>query len=314
MGKRKLFCGIDGGGTTTSVVVCNARGEILGSIKADSINHYGAGIEKARENYAYIKEQLIKLLESEPDIIYIGNSALDGEANNELVKQLVGGIFDKKVVMHSDVYVALLGFTQGTPGALLISGTGSMACAIDNEGNYHTSGGWGQILGDEGSGYHLGLMGIRAALQYHDQMSSPTILLDYLKDFYKLDRLIDMIEIVYNPPIEKSRIAAFAVEVEKAALHNDEISIRLINDEIDWLFKLSQSILKKSGVKRLGLYGSMLVKSQLIGQQLISKYSGSEVEVSYPRFKPEIGALFGAFSGEKILIDEEIIANLSEYQ
>ncbi len=313
MSQKMHFCGIDGGGTTTSVVVCNERGEILDSINAGSINHYGVGIEKARENYTYIKNRLIALSGYEPDITYIGNSALDGKATDELVEQLVGDIFNKKVIMHSDVYIALLGFTQGAPGALLISGTGSMACAVDNEGNYHTSGGWGQILGDEGSGYHLGLMGIRAALQYHDQMSPPTVLLHRVKDFYKLNRMVDIIEAVYNPPIGKSQIAAFAVEVEKAALLHDEISMQLIDHEVEWLFRLSQSVLKKSRVKRLGLYGSMLVKSPIIGRQLISKYSGCDVEVSYPRFKPEIGALFGAFSSENQPVTEEIIDNLSKY-
>ncbi|MEA4917171.1 N-acetylglucosamine kinase [Proteiniphilum sp.] len=308
-----LFCGIDGGGTTTTAVVCDERGNILGSFQAGSINHYGVGLEKARENYAFIKEQLIALLGCEPDITYIGNSALDSEATDELVQQLVGGIFHKKTLMHSDVYVALLGFTQGSPGALLISGTGSMACAIDREGNYHTSGGWGQILGDEGSGYHLGLKGVQAALQFHDQMAPPTLLLERLIGFYHLSRVADLIEIVYSPSLEKGTIAAFAIEVEKAALQGDEVSIRLINDEVEWLFRLSESILKKSGVKRLGLYGSMLVKSHIIGPQLISRYSGHDVELLYPRFKPEIGALFGAFTNENISLDEKIIANLSLY-
>lgn len=308
-----FFCGIDGGGTTTSVVVCNEHGKILGSFKAGSINHYGLGIESARGNYTDIKEQLTTLLGSEPDITYIGNSALNGKATDELVMQLVGGIFNKKIIMHSDVYIALLGFTQGASGALLISGTGSMACAIDSEGNYHTSGGWGQILGDEGSGYHLGLTGIRAALQYHDRMSPPTILLDRLIDFYELGSLSDLIEIVYNPSLEKGKIAAFAVEVEKAALQGDEISALLIENEVEWLFRLSQSILKKSDVKRLGLYGSMLVKSPIIAPKLISRYVDLGVELSYPRFKPEIGALFGVFSSENLSLTKEIIANLSSY-
>ena len=308
-----LFCGIDAGGTTTSVVVCNERGEVLGSFKAGSINHYGIGIEKARENYTFIKAQLIGLLGYEPDITYIGNSALEGEATDEQVKQLVHGIFEKKVFMHSDVYIALLGFTQGASGALLISGTGSMACAIDKEGNYHTSGGWGQILGDEGSGYHLGLNGIQAALQFHDQMAPPTLLLERLMDFYKLNRSTDLIEIVYAPSLEKGIIASFAIEVEKAALQGDKVSIRLMDDEVEWLFRLSKSIINKSGVKNLGLYGSMLVKSQIIGPRLLSRYSGSDVKLSYPQFKPEIGALFGAFSCENILLNEEITANLSLY-
>lgn len=308
-----LFCGIDGGGTITTAIVCDERGNILVSIRAGTINHYGVGIEKARENYTLIKEQLFAFLGSEPDITYIGNSALDSKATDEQVQQLVHGIFEKKVIMHSDVYIALLGFTQGESGALLISGTGSMACAIDREGNWHTSGGWGQILGDEGSGYHLGLAGIQAAIHFHDQMAPPTILLERLLDFYNLDNLSHLIEIVYGSSPEKGNIAAFAIEVEKAARQGDEISTRLINDEVEWLFRLSESILKKSGVKRLGLYGSMLVKSPIIGPRLTARYAGTGVELSYPRFKPEIGALFGAFANENISLDEEIIANLSLY-
>ena len=308
-----FFCGIDGGGTTTTAVVCDECGKIQGSFKAGSINHYGVGLEKARENYVAIKEQLIRLLGSEPDITYIGNSALDGEATDEVVQQLVGGIFHKKILMHSDVYIALLGFTRGASGALLISGTGSMACAIDQEGNFHTSGGWGQILGDEGSGYHLGMAGIQAAIHFHDQMAPPTLLLERLLAFYRLNNLADLIEIVYGSSPEKGNIAAFAIEVEKAAQQGDEVSIRLIDDEVEWLIRLSESILKKSGVKCLGLYGSMLVKSPIIGPQLIARYSGSDVKLSYPRFKPEIGALFGAFTHENISLDKEIIANLSLY-
>jgi N-acetylglucosamine kinase-like BadF-type ATPase len=246
-------------------------------------------------------------------VIYIGNSALDAKANDELVAQLVGDIFSTKVIMHSDAYISLLGFTRGAPGALIISGTGSMTCAVDNDGNYHTSGGWGQILGDEGSGYHLGLMGIAAALRYHDRVSPPTVLIEKVKDFYALQHISEIIEMVYNRPVDKSIIASFAIEVEKAALEDDDVAIQLIDEEVAWLFKLSKSILRKSGVKRLGLYGSMLVKSKMIGQQLMSKYSGTDVEVTYPRFKPEIGALFDAFSKENIPITDEIIKNLSKY-
>ncbi len=308
-----FLCGIDGGGTTTSVVVCDEQGEVQFQFQAESINHYGIGLEKARENYSHIKDQLVKRLGRQPDMTYIGSSALDGEADAKTTHLLVGDIFTNKVIIHSDVYIALLGLTQGDSGALLISGTGSMACAVDDAGNYFTCGGWGQILGDEGSGYHLGLMGIQAALRAYDQIAPPTILTERLTAFYGLSKLTDLIELVYNPPIEKSRIAAFAIEVEHAALQEDKVALDLLNNEIDWLYRLSQAILQKSKVKLLGLYGSMLVKSPVIGQQLMAKFTGSDIKVLYPCFTPEIGALFGAFKIQNIPIDEKIIKNLSKY-
>ncbi len=138
---------IDGGGTTTKVVVCNLEGQMVHSFQTGTINHYGADIPKVRENFAAIAAKLLAKFACLPGTIFTGNSALDGHAEDALVQHLTNGVFQpSKVVFHSDVYIALLSFTKGNPGAVLISGTGSMACGIDAGGVYHTAGGWGQVL------------------------------------------------------------------------------------------------------------------------------------------------------------------------
>ena len=55
----ELLCGIDGGGTTTKVVVCNLEGQMVHSFQTGTINHYGAGIPKVRENFAAIAANLV---------------------------------------------------------------------------------------------------------------------------------------------------------------------------------------------------------------------------------------------------------------
>ena len=133
-----------------------------------------------------------------------------------------------RIVFHSDVYIALLSFTMGNPGAVLISGTGSMACGIDAGGVYHTAGGWGQVLGDEGSGYHMALEGIKATLHAYDGLSEPTKLSASVMKFFDLKKMSDIIDKIYNPPVEKSVIAAFAIEVETVADKGDTVALDIV--------------------------------------------------------------------------------------
>lgn len=310
-----LLCGIDGGGTITKVVVCNLEGQMVYSFQTGTINHYGAGIPQVKETFAAIAETLNAELACLPGTIFTGNSALDGLAEDTLVQQLTAGVFQSsKVVFHSDVYIALLSFTRGNPGAVLISGTGSMACGMDDQGVYHTAGGWGQVLGDEGSAYHMALEGIKAALLAHDGLSEPTLLTASVMKHFALERMSDLIDKIYNPPVEKSIIAAFAPEVETAADQGDKAALNIIESEAIWLYKLALSITRKCDTGNLGYFGSVLNKNERIRSRLESLLSEQSISLKVPVFKPEIGALIGAFRESDKAITEEVINNFSKYR
>jgi len=311
----ELLCGIDGGGSITKVVVCNLEGKILHSFQTETINHYGAGIGKVTETFAGISANLMSEFGCLPEIIFAGNSALDGRAEDSLVKELTNGVFrSSKVVFHSDVYIALMGFTMGNPGAVLISGTGSMACGIDENGVYHTAGGWGHVLGDEGSGYCIALEGIKAALRAHDGLIETTQLTTRLMRYFNLKTMAGLIDRIYNPAVEKSVIAGFAVEVAEAADKGDPLAKSILKDQADWLYKLALVITNKCKTKNLGYYGSVLTKNEMIRSELLAKLTGQAITLQAPQFKPEIGALISAFYelGNKLSVS--VINNLKEYK
>lgn len=311
----ELLCGIDGGGTTTKVVVCNLEGQMVHSFQTGTINHYGAGIPKVRENFAAIAAKFIEKFACLPGTIFTGNSALDGLADDVLVQELTKGVFlPSKVVFHSDVYIALLSFTMGDPGAVLISGTGSMACGIDAGGAYHTAGGWGQVLGDEGSAYHIALKGINAALHAYDGLSEPTKLTARVMKFFDLKKMSDIIDKIYNPPVEKSVIAAFAPEVERAAEEGDSAALHIMEIEAEWLCKLALAITNKCKTQNLGYFGSVLNHNQRIRSKLSALLAEQFISLQVPRFKPEIGALIGAFRESGNLVSDSVIDNLSKYR
>ena len=310
---NELLCGIDGGGTTTKVVVSNLEGQMLHSFQTGTINHYGAGIPKVKENFAAIAAELIALCGCLPLTIFIGNSALDGLAEDALVQQLTNRVFHpSKVVFHSDVYIALLSFTMGNPGAVLISGTGSMACGIDAEGIYHTAGGWGQVLGDEGSAYHMALEGIKAALRANDGVSEPTQLNGRVMKFFELKKLSDIIDKIYNPPVEKSVIAAFAPEVDIAADEGDAVALGIVESETEWLYKLSLAITGKCKTQNLGYYGSVLKHNDRIRSKLSALLAKHSISLQVPGFTPEIGALIGAFRESGNKLTDSVKSNFSK--
>ena len=77
----------------------------------------------------------------------------------------LSGLQAGKLIVENDAQATLLGVTGFKPGALLISGTGSIAFAHDGKGNIFRSGGWGHRAGDEGSGYWIGREAVAGCFQ-----------------------------------------------------------------------------------------------------------------------------------------------------
>jgi N-acetylglucosamine kinase-like BadF-type ATPase len=309
-----LVCGIDGGGTVTKVVVADVHGNIVDHFFAASINHYGVGIEKAKKCYSTIAKSLIEKLGCVPSVVFVGHSAFSTLVDKEKVNELTDGVFqDALVIFHADVYSALLAFTMGKAGAVVIAGTGSMACGIDEVGNYHTVGGWGQTLGDEGSGYFIGIEGMKAAIRAYEGLGEATTLTDKLRQYFKVEHLEDVIEKVYNPPIEKKDVSAFAKEVDAAALMGDAVAVKILEEAAHWLYVLAVSIAHKCNADNVGYYGSVIHNNSRISAILKGKLTSQNITLVKPDFPAEIGAMYGALQAKGIIITDEIMVNLSKY-
>lgn len=309
-----LVCGIDGGGSVTKVVIADLHGNIVNYFSVASINHYGVGIEKAKKCYSGIAATLNEKLGCLPSVIFVGHSAFSTLVDKEKVEELTDGVFQNAVVIfHADVYSALLAFTMGKAGAVLIAGTGSMACGIDANGTYHTVGGWGQTLGDEGSGYYLGIEGMKAAIHGFEGLAESTILTDKLIQYFKVEKLEEVIEKFYNPPIEKKEVAAFAVEVDAAAMMGDAVAIKILEDAAHWLYRLAIAIAHKCNTDNVGYYGSAINHNNTIRTILKQKLTAHNITLAKPIFTAEIGAVFGALQEKGITITDEMMVNLSKY-
>jgi glucosamine kinase len=158
--------GIDGGGTTTRALVADENGRIVGRGEsgASALNQ---GAEQA---WAHIV-QAIEIANVAG--LSISDCALGlGLSGTTVPAQLYAFVGREPGVARfslvTDGLVALLGAHAGQPGALMISGTGSVAEALLPNGTYRMVGGWGWQLGDEGSGAWLGQQAMKLAHAAYD--------------------------------------------------------------------------------------------------------------------------------------------------
>lgn len=134
------------------------------------------------------------------------------------------------ITVVSDVVIAFWGAVTETFGVAVIAGTGSCVYGVGPQGDTAKAGGWGYLIGDEGSGYDIGRAGITAALRAHDGRGPATALVERLLQFLHLEMVDQVVSAIYHPPAgdSKTRISDFAPLVAQAALDGDAVSQRIL--------------------------------------------------------------------------------------
>src|SRR5215472_2355323 len=176
---RRVFLGVDGGGTKTLAVVMDEENGVLGEGAAGPSNPLRVGVASAA---AAIREAIDRACAAahvrRGDII-AGRIGLAGARRAELRTRMVDAIRnldigDIEVVGDADI--ALFGATDGEPGVVLIAGTGSICCGVDERGERACAGGWGPLAGDEGSGAWIARRALRAIAHAADGRGPATSL------------------------------------------------------------------------------------------------------------------------------------------
>jgi len=254
----QYYLGVDGGGSTTRAVLVDARGEAVMTARAGSLNYRAMGIDTARKSLRSIVEQINMPIRA----AFIGNAALSGPAPTEELRALCEGILEPEfLAMDSDVFIALEAMNAPGPCAVAIAGTGSMVAGRAGESEHVVHmGGWGWMLGDEGSGFHIAWEGIRAGLRGYEGSGPATGLTEALCRHFAVNGPEELLDIFYDPPKEPREVAAFAWEV----LHCDdpvarEIVARCAESFVGTVQALLRNLPEKT---KLGLWGGMFQISE----------------------------------------------------
>ncbi len=219
----RWLLGVDGGATKTLAAVLDLQ---------DSQIHLGHG-GPSNEDAVGAKQAVAALLEAADAAI--GKAGIAGGDVGAAVLA-VAGTDTRSVAAHvreartedwlvvNDVVGAWATATGAAPGVAAISGTGSNVFGVGRDGNGWRAGGWGHLLGDEGSGYWLGVQAIKAALRDREGSGPETALGDAVPAFFGLGSIEELASLVYSKPLTKGEIAAVAVEAAHAAEAGDEVA------------------------------------------------------------------------------------------
>jgi N-acetylglucosamine kinase-like BadF-type ATPase len=291
-----LIIGVDGGGTKSTYKIFDTKTSKTHEYIGKSINFYSIGNETACESFSKVIDQIISEFNSDIISICIGSAALstDSEIDSNHPFKLCAECYCKNVTLVSDLYIGLKGISQ-KPSIFLISGTGSMGVALTRDETMYTIGGWGYLLGDQGSGYEIGLIGIKEAIKSHDRISIESSLTQRMLQHFKLDNITDAIEYFYTKKQENKVIASFATEVHKASLDNDTLAIQILENATDYLAKCVDILHTKLNSEKtsLAVYGGNFEKSQLFYDMFKQKVlsQNSNIEIGFPDYIPVDSAL-----------------------
>lgn len=290
------FLGIDGGGTKTTCLVCDeGLNEIFRTV-GSSINFYSEGLSTAREN---MKEMLSVIKNntgiSRFDAVCIGSSALFGRADEKTKADFCEGVFDAdKIIMDSDLFIALKA-TEKKNCAVVIAGTGSMAAGFNADGEIITRGGYGYILGDEGSGYRIALDGIREAVRSLDGTGEYTLLGEKLLSFAGVKTKEELVDAFYSPEKDRKSLAAFSVFVAEAAKEGDKTALDIIRFQAKLLSKTLKALIEDMPpFPHIALFGGLFQHCTLFREFFIEFIKESCSSAAVLTKEPAFGAVIAA--------------------
>jgi len=218
-----LFLAVDGGGSKTQAVMVDTRGVVCGRGCAGSSNFRAVGVEQALVHLRAAIEEALAHGGARREVAsaWFGLAGVHGpEDANLLGPQALS--FARAVSVTNDAELVLAGLGVGH-GVALIAGTGSIALGRDASGRITQVGGWGHLLGDEGSAYDIGRRALQAAARATDGRGPSTTLVELVLKHWGVTSPRKVIDHIYLTQ-EKAHIAALAPGALEIARNGDDVA------------------------------------------------------------------------------------------
>lgn len=314
----KFFLGIDGGGTNIKALIGDGTKRILGSFVSGPANYHSIGMDKVKESFIYLFDYCSDEYNISPqDIkcICMGCAGVNNETDRMVYYEMMRSLgYRGELLIYNDAFVALVGANRGIKGAVLISGTGSIAYGISKNGQHVRTGGWGHIIGDEGSAYAIARDALNYISHIFDGISAYSKLKDRIMEKLNIRSAEELMNYICNPETKKQHIAELApIVLETSAM--DKTAETIVKKAAHDLFLMVYGLKGKMNMKsfQLALSGSILIKSDVVRKLLIDEMQSNlpEIELYCSKHDPSYGALFLAW--KEAAIDQQLPFKPSAY-
>lgn len=316
---QKIVVALDGGQSSTLALVATFDGVVIGSALAGPSNHIDepGGRERLEAAVTEGIRGALQNADRSPDQVlcaYLGMTGAPTEAR-EIAARLLPAA---RVEAHYDMVTALAGASIARPGVVVIAGTGAIAYGQLDDGREARASGWGYLMGDEGSGYDLGIAALRAASGASDGRSDPTELVWRIPQALGQPDLRGVHRLLYSPNILRSDLARLAVVVTDAARAGDGVARRLLVQAGHDLANAALAVIAHLESRESGLTvyptGGVFQAGDLILTPFRARITALSPasELVMPAFSPAVGALLLALRMAGNPLDEPCIQRISE--
>jgi len=293
----KLFLGIDGGQSSTTALVGDENGRVIGMGRGGPCNHLSGA--EGREKFVRAIGGSVREALGGGDAAF--ESACFGysggsEDKEALSREIVRA--DRYVFTH-DALIALVGATAGEPGVVTIAGTGSIAFGRNAEGRTARAGGWGFVYGDEGSAFDIVRQALRAALRFEEGWGPPTALREVLLAAAGARDANGLLHRFYTDEFPKPEIASMAKLVDETARAGDALALDLLNgagQSLALFASAARGQLFRPGEIACVSYIGGVFRSSIVLERFRALMELEEANrVEAPKFGPAAGALMEAY-------------------
>jgi N-acetylglucosamine kinase-like BadF-type ATPase len=274
-GNTAYVIGLDGGGTKTTAQLADLEGTVVAETQGGPSNFQIIGIEEAARTILDLVDTCCHTVGCNNSQIGSVVAGLSGAGRTVDQQRIAGGIQDAAqkrgmyfpdLKIESDARVALEGAFLGKQGIILICGTGSIVFAKDGKGTVNRAGGWGRLIGDEGSGYEIGREAFRSVARMLDGRGKKTRLAKMLGSSFGFATHDDIVRAVYREDFD---LASVAPMVLRAAQSKDRVAIGILDSAASELLETLLAVLERMGKRGQG--GRTTIPLVLVGGLLESE-------------------------------------------
>lgn len=225
--QKPVYLAADGGGSKLQIILYDEGYRIIRTGRIAGVNTLYKPADAVRESIEDMMKALLQGESGEEPITGIAAADLcmlgAGDVMREILSRLdhVG-----EITFHSEPVVGLAACLR-TEGAVALSGTGSDAFFVKDCQCVQSIGGWGPLLGDEGSGYDIGLNTLKAAIYSYDGRKEKSMLYGLVMENWSLENLWGIVTHLAGNPDARHEVASAAKLCAKAAHAGDRTALRI---------------------------------------------------------------------------------------
>ena len=297
-----LFLGVDGGQSSTTALVGDEAGRVLGSGTGGPCNHVGAaeGRDKLARAVTASVAAACAQAQLDPRQIHFEAACFGMSGGPDDKESILSGILPaSKLIVTHDALIALSGATAGEPGVVVIAGTGSIAFGRNAAGETARAGGWGYLFGDEGGGFDIVRQAMRAALRFEEGWGPETALRGVLLAATGAPDANEAMHRLYTAEWPRPRVASLSKLVDGAAAEGDPVARDILANAAQQLAMLAITVRQQlfgAGETAIICHIGGVFRSQYLMarfKQLVELAEGCRPEP--PRYGPATGALIEAY-------------------